>query len=363
MSQLLKRLQREFSAASDPLVKAELLARISGNLARVGKFSEARKCVADLRLNYAGEKSGPATVWIMVAEGLIHIYCDLNPLAFDRIGRAQMLGLAMKYPAAIALASAWKAHLEFENSQFDAMVRSIRIGLQHAAADDHDSQVRLAMVLANAFMISGDRATSQIWFTKAREHAVKNGDQASIEALFYNRTAFGIASIRSDRCIESVLQADLVMARKEVESATNLQVLTGVGALTNHIHLWSARLHILERNFTEAIEELTSARRGAPFADYNFSQQMIDLEMVYCLAQIGKIDEAAQMFDVIELKSIESLDLDEQLVATSMQCELEAISVRFKRAGDTKMSLEQLKSKYATNRHSLRSSLNEWSSQ
>jgi hypothetical protein len=271
-----------------------------------------------------------------------------------------MLGLAMNYPAAVALTSAWKAHLEFEGSQFDAMVRSIRVGMQYAEPDDHDSQVRLAMVLANAFLVSGDRANSQVWFTKARGHAVKNGDQASIEALLYNRTVFGIASIRSDKCVENAVLADLAITRKEVESATNLQELTKITALTNHIHLWSARLSILERNFLKAIDELASSRSGLPFADYNFSQEMIALEMVYCLGQAGRLDEATVLFDTVDLETIDGLDLDEQLVAASMLYELEAISSRFRRKSDTQIRLEQLKSKYLSDRSLLRGNLNEW---
>ncbi len=361
MSRLLSRLQSDLLIASDPLEKAELLARISGYLARTGRFDEARQFVAELRLNYAGEKSGLATVWIMLAEALIHIFSDLNPLALDRVKRAQILGLAMKYPAAIALASAWRAHLEFENSLFEAMVISIRTGMRHAALDDHDSQVRLAMVLANAFMISGDRANSQVWFAKARNHAVKNGDQASIEALLYNRTAFGISIVRSDRCIDIVQQADLVTLRKEVESDMNLQKLTGISALDNHIYLWSARLSILEGKFAEAIEGLASSRQGFPFADYNFSQQMIDLEMVYCLAHTGQLDKALRVFDSIDFKPIECLDLDERLVAAAMQYDLELMDDRFRREDGTPDRLVRLKLQYAAARDHLRMSLSEWS--
>jgi tetratricopeptide (TPR) repeat protein len=363
MSQLLTNLRRQLLTAQDPLVKAELLARIAANLARIGRFEEARQCVGELRLNHAGEKSSAATVWLMLAEGLIHLYSDLNPLALDRISRAQMLGLAMRYPAAIALSSAWKSHLEFENSRFDSMILSIRLGLQYAAVDEHEAQVRLAMVLANAFMIAGDRANSQVWFTKAREHAVKSGDQASLEALLYNRTAFGIASIRADFCVHGVLRVDLVIARKEVESTTNLQILTRVNALVNHIYLWSARLSILECRYITAIDDLEIARRGAPFADYNFSQQMIDLELAYCLSKLGRLGEALAVFEAIDLGSIDRLDLDERLVAASMQNELESMDQRFVRDPHTTSKFEKLKSKYSDNQSWLRSSLDEWARQ
>jgi tetratricopeptide (TPR) repeat protein len=363
MSQLLTSLRQQFLTAQDPLAKAELLARIAANLARIGKFEEARQCVGELRLNHAGEKSGPATVWLMLAEGLLHLYSDLNPLAFDRIARAQMLGLAMKYSAAIALSSAWKAHLEFENSRFDSMVLSIRLGLQYAEIDEHEARVRLAMVLANSFMIAGDRANSQVWFTKAREHAVKSGDQASLEALLYNRTAFGIAAIRADSCIQCDLLIDLAIARKEVESTTNLQILTGVGALVNHIYLWSARLSILEGDYQKAIAGLEIARRSAPFADYNFNQQMVDLELVYCLSMLGRFDEALSVFEAIDLESINKLDLDERLVAASMQNELKSMDRRFIRKVDPGADFEKLKFEYRNSQALLRSSLEEWALQ
>ncbi len=361
MSQLLNRLQQEVLTVSDPLRKAELLSKISGHLARTGRSAEARQCVAELRTNYAGANSGVATVWIMLAEALVHLYSDLNPLALDRVKRAQLLALALKYATAIAWASAWKAHLEFENSNFEEMLESIRLGLQYADKDDHDSRVRLAMVLSNAFMISGDRENSQIWFAKARHHAVKNGDQPSIEALLYNRTAFGISIMRSDRCIGIVQPAELAIVRKEVQSAINLQSLTGISALANHIYLWSARLFILEEKFSMAIAELSSARQGVPFADYNFNQQMIELEMVYCLAKAERLDEAHRAFESIDLSAISRLDLDEKLVAASMQDELETLSSGFRRDGDTHGRLSRLKLEYASSRALLRKSLSEWS--
>jgi tetratricopeptide (TPR) repeat protein len=219
------------------------------------------------------------------------------------------------------------------------------------------------MVLANAFMIAGDRANSQVWFTKAREHAVKSGDQASLEALLYNRTAFGIASIRADFCVHGVLRVDLVIARKEVESTTNLQILTRVNALVNHIYLWSARLSILECRYITAIDDLEIARRGAPFADYNFSQQMIDLELAYCLSKLGRLGEALAVFEAIDLGSIDRLDLDERLVAASMQNELESMDQRFVRDPHTTSKFEKLKSKYSDNQSWLRSSLDEWARQ
>jgi hypothetical protein len=189
---------------------------------------------------------------------------------------------------------------------------------------------------------------------------VKIGDQASLEALLYNRTVFGISSLRAAYFMQGDLRTDLTITRKEVESATNLQVLTGVGALVNHIYLWSARLSMLECDYLEAIGSLEVARRGAPFADYNFSQHMINLELAYCLFKLDRPDEALSVFEAIDLPSIDRMDLDERLVAASIQNELESNDLRFIRTVDNKLRFEMLKSEYRDSQRLLRMSLDEW---
>ena len=198
MSQLLLRLRAELQATDDAERQAELLARIAGQLARLGQFDQARQAIAELRAIYGDGRSGRATVWIMLAEGLVHFYSECHALALDRMTRAQVLAVAMKLSDVVAIVSAWKAQIEFETPKYDAMIQSLNIGLTHVSDDDLDAQTRLAIVLSNSFMICGDVDEAQRWFIRGRNYALRNGDQASIEALLYNRAALGILICERD---------------------------------------------------------------------------------------------------------------------------------------------------------------------
>lgn len=357
MSELLYRLRRELDASGDPPTRAEIIARIAGVLARSGKFGEARQAINAIKEQFGRGESGRVTVWKMIAEGLVFHYEDLSPAALERIGGALALGRAMRYPSAIALASAWKAHIEFERSEFAKMAESLAIAMQNVGIEEHDTQTRIAMVLANAFMICGDRSLMQFWFSRGRDHAVKNGDRASVEALQYNKAAFATAWARVSNCAAPVLAEELLLLRGEVNSARNLQELAGIGALYGHIQLIHARLLILEGKYELAIEDLNKVRVTEPFAQHNFHQSYIDLELQFCAFKLGGAALSTAQNYVEVLRQFSGLDVDERVVATWMLAQIaEAAELP-----DAKVALQQelsnLMAMHAANRDLLHRSL------
>lgn len=346
MSQLLIRLERELASMTDPIKKAEWAARIAANLARLGSFDEAQSTIINLRQVYGDGRSGPVTAWIMLAEGLIHLYKDLSPVALDRIARAQLLGVAMGYTSFVGVASAWKAHIEFEMSKFPAMVDSLKAAIKSAAAEDHDAQTRIAMVITNCFMLCGNFANAQLWFMRGRDHAVKNGDQASIEALLYNRAAFSLSWLRLRHCDVAAQPEELQRTRAEVKSSRNLQDLTQISALTNHIQLADARLLILEGEYREAIAKLRAVRDSKPFASHNFSQSLVDLEICYCQFGQGDIEGALLTYRALDHSTLSTLDLDEQIVAEWMKLKISQADARFGSWVDHRLSLDSLQAKH-----------------
>ncbi len=357
MSELLSRLRRELDALTDPVLRAEMIARIAGVLARSGKFAEARQAINAIKEQFGRGESGRVTVWKMVAEGLVFHYEDLSPAALERITGALALGRAMRYPSAIALASAWKAHIEFERSEFVKMAESLAISLQNVGPEEHDTQTRISMVLANAFMICGDRSLMQFWFVRGRDHAVRDGDRASVEALQYNKAAFATAWARVSNCVAPVSAEDLLLLRGEVNSARNLQELAEIDALYGHIQLIDARLLILEKEYELAIEALKRVRVTEPFAQHNFHQSYIDLELQFCVFKRGGSD-LSMAKDYLELlRQFASLDIDERIVATWMLAQIAEAAELL----DVKVALHQelsdLLAMHTSNRESLRKSL------
>ncbi len=250
-----------------------------------------------------------------MAEGLVRHYEEFNPSALERINGALALARAMSYSTAIALGSAWKAHIEFEYSNYSSMVLSLIEALEHVGEDEHDAQTRIAIVLANAFMTTGDREQMQSWFTRGRHHAIKNGDRASVDALQYNKAAFWTAWVRLCRCSRPVGEEELRQLRNEVNTARNLQELAQIGALSAHINLVHARLLSLEDRFELAIQELSQVRRAEPFATHNFHQTLIDLEIEFCELKLGR--RTVSLIDRYPavLEELSQLDIDERIVA------------------------------------------------
>ena len=345
MSQLLIRLESELASMTDPTQKAEWTARIAANLARMGRFEDARSRIVNLRRVYGDGRSGPVTAWIMLAEGLVYLYKDLSPAALDRIARANLLGVAMNYTSLVGVASAWKAHVEFEMSKYSDMLDSLKLAIKNAATDEHDAQTRIAMVITNCFMHCGDFASAQHWFMRGRDHALKNGDQASVEALLYNRAAFGLAWLRLRHCDSAAQPEELQRTRAEIKSSRNLQDITQISALTNHIQLADARLLILEGKYSEAISALQSVRDQAPFANHNFTQSFIDLEICFCQFSDCSVDQALLTYSSLDGSAFPTLDLDEQIVAEWMQLKMSRADAKFGSSAVHHQRLAELQAK------------------
>lgn len=329
MSQMLARLGRRLEIATTALEQQELGARLAIGLARVGRFAEAEKHILSMRSSKGVAQGSAGTLWVMLAEGIMQLYESIGFGAIDRISRAHALGMALGYRPVAGLASAWKAHIEFEESNFQAMATSLKLAMENELDADLDAKTRVAIVLANAFSYSGDFFHANKWFQIGHEAAVINGDQASIEALQYNRAAFRLAWLRAKRCVGSITQEELRAVRTEMGSAKGLQQLLRVEAYVNHLHLSDARLLVLEGNFEDAVLALQRIKPLHPFAKNNFSEQLIDVEIAYCLASAGELEAALALYRPLSEASLDSLDADDRLVALWMQHRMSEIDNRF----------------------------------
>ena len=339
MTQLLQRIELLLKIECDAIKRAQLIARKGIYLARIGRFDEARAITVELRATFGAGQSARVTIWLMLLEGVYLLYQDINPAAIDRVRRAQFLSLAIKDKDLICITSAWKAHLEFEGSDFPAMTASLLIAIENSATNSHDGLARLSMVMADALFLCGDRKRAQYWFMRSRSHAIDAGDQATTEALLYNRAAFGTAWLRSEQCFAAVNSRDIGLIRLEVSSARNFQEMTKISAFGHLIALCDARLLIIESKFEEAMFALKAVRDSGPFAKYNFDQDLIDLELAYCLQMIGRTEDALQAFGRIKGNDLSGLDVDDRLVSSWLRSALCSSNQRF---GDAVLGLCQL---------------------
>jgi hypothetical protein len=358
VSPLLRKLTSALERTTEPLHRAELLARIGCCLARVGQIEDARKIVSELRTDFGAGQSGKITVWIMLTEGLIHWFGSISGQALDRVVRAQVLSVAMQYPLGIAISSAWKAYFELEQAKHEDFFQSIRLAHKHACGDDHDVLARITILLCSASATAGNPERAKYWFHRGRHYALLDGDQASIEALQYNRSAFTLSWARAENCLQKLDKELLRDLRLEIDSARNLQVLTGVAPFKNYLHLSHARLLVLEGKFEEAIAEFTNARLEEPFLDYQLMQLCVDIEIAFCQLRLERHNEVERRLEGLDFSLAGKLELDDQLFVAFARYEMSRVDARFGDAGLLADQLLTASSAYAAGHTNLRDCLN-----
>ncbi len=315
MSKLLVDLEKAIASEPDPVRSATLRVRWSVYQSRVGKFTEAEDCIKSLRADYDAGRSPSVSIWIMFAEGILYTYRDLSDQGADRVMRSLALASSMRERALITLASAWRAHHQFERSEFRGMIRSLESALSNSERDDHDSLARAYSVLGNAYMSSGQRLRGNACYAVCHHHALISGDQATIDANIYNRAAFAAAWLRARACFGETDSEWLTAVRGELRSSQNYQNIAGMSAVTGLVAMASARMSVLAGDFHAAIPALTAAREMKPFSAYGFHQSLVDLELAYCHMKLKERGHAKRFFDIGANCDYSNLHSDERLVA------------------------------------------------
>ncbi len=346
MAPLLIRLDQRLRSTSDVVERAELVARLACYLARIGDFEEVRKIIIELRLMFSDGHNARISSWIMLAEGIIEFFEKISPRAKDRIARAQLISMAIGDRSLGALASAWKAHIDFETSDFESMGNSLHTAIDMADADNDDAQSRLSMVIADALYLCGERAKAQYWFMKSRSHALNAGDHATIDALLYNRAAFSVAWLRSESCFDEQDLKIISLVHQEIESSKNFQDLARIGALKNFVGLCDARVLMMKKDFQSAIEKFGEIRHQGPFASYNFSLEMLDLEITYCLNKLNMRTKALECYENIRSADFSKFDVDDRLVVSWIKRELSISDPIFGNISECESSLNLAKADY-----------------
>lgn len=346
MSKLLSALEERIAVESDEYLRAELRAKRAAYLARAGYFEESKAEISAIRLQFGDGRSGRVTVLVMVAEGLLHHYESLGPGALDRLLRAQLLAQAGRDQELIALTSAWKAFFEFERAEFEAAARSIGIAITSAANDDHASRLRIAAVLYTANALCGDSVNAQQQFLRGREHALKEGDQAGLEALLHNKAVFSAARLRAQSCFEEVELHTVNLLRTEIGSAKNLQQLARIKSLSGYIELADARLATVEGQYEYSLARLETLQGSGPFPKGHFGFDVGLIEQAYCLGRLGRLDEAIARCQTALLSDLSEVDVDDALVAKWQLAELAKLDDRFGSAAIHLSKLDEAKIAY-----------------
>jgi len=312
---LLSRIERELAGCTNPLQEAELLAERACYFARTGNFAGANAIVASLRQVYGDGRNVRISVWIMLIEGLILYFDQTDPAAQDRLMRAHLISDAADLQDLRQLTAAWLAHIEFNRSEFDSMLKLLRRVVDSRRFLIDGAGIRFKLLVADSYMYCGHTHSAVEWYQRARQSAVSCGDQASIASLIYNKSALALSQLRIASALESADLSTLRFIALEIESAYSFHVGTAHASLVQLIESCRARALLMEGRFSEAkvLFESLLARPRLPLG-LKSDRLIIELEYTQCIQNLGLAFDAHEQFLKIDAEHFEQLAIDDQLV-------------------------------------------------
>lgn len=292
MSRLIERLRRDIAGTPDPLRRAELRAELGCHLARVGDIADAQAVAAELRAEHGDGRSSRVAVRIMLLEGLILFFDNMDPASVDRVVRAHTVALAWRHDDLIRVTAAWHAHLRFVLGEFDAMGQALQACFDRPGACV-EASLRVCTVLGNAHELAGDSAGARPWYDRARREAVDSGDGATIGALIFNRPAMALVGLRLAALRGRLDVETLRMTALGLESARAYCVGARHSALMQLLDACRARVAMLSGDALAALVILDEllARPELRFG-FHADRLMLQVERAACLLALGRDGEA-----------------------------------------------------------------------
>ena len=305
-----KRLVAQIESCTDVAPRAMLTAELACYWARVGEFDEAERLRKELRSTFGDGRDVRVSILIMCIEGLLLYFRELSPGALDRLARASLLSVAAGHKSLIALTSSWLAHIHFNSNRYVEMSDAIGVCLNSLEKSNLPAVCRVAMLLGDAYLYSGNAAVAQLWYDRARNAALELGDQAFVGALTYNRSALRVfvARVASASASAAATQSEdhSRLLAGEVQSAINYQAVAQLRSLDHLLAASRVGVLILQRNFSLArpvIEALLSSNDVKPLTP---QASILKADLALCFANSGLVDSSMQA-----ITEILSLNLDQ----------------------------------------------------
>lgn len=325
MVQLVDRIDALLEQESDEFVVAELLAKKSAYLGRIGQADKARELIQFVRQKFNDGRSGRVTCFVLIAEGVLLHHSFQSNEALDKFARASLLAHGLRQADLIGICAAWKGFAEFDLSRFESMQRSLLLIRDLGLEEDHAVMSRLATTVMTGGLLLGERQFSQKWFHVGHNHAVAEGDLACIDALLFNKAVFGLARQRVAWCLAGVDASWAKVIRAELDSARNLQNLVGISSLKDHVDLCVARLDLVEGRNRDSFERLRKLQSVDRFSKKHVNELALHIDTLYVQSQLEIPFDLAKQLQEMDLRQVSSLDPDERLVAMTTLDKLSAM--------------------------------------
>jgi tetratricopeptide (TPR) repeat protein len=315
-SRLLTRLDAAITAERDPFRADLLRAERAAYWARQGQAEEARTELDALHKRYDARPNFEMSVWLSIAESLACYLTDIGPLAPDKMRRARALSEAAGLKPLQALSSAWLAQMDYNAQEFGQMTKHVGDALRLAAADHDAARSRANLVVAQAIHLSCRMDLATPWYKRAQEHAVAEGDEATLSAMMHNMSWLRMHVLRQEKMTGVASGAAGAHALLGIESTVQYDNLWGLSSLESLKPILRAQILALEGEPDKALTLFDEHLPNQP--DGMLRMQCILLaDRAWCLVEVGRSEEARIAADVAESSILPVTTIDDRAAAHS----------------------------------------------
>lgn len=292
MSRLLSSLDRTISTAIDAEQLAQARTRRAIYLARLGEFDQARTEISSLRDLATRAAYASCVVGANIAEGVVADYSGNGAAALDKLRRAEALAGARGGNWHSRLALAWQVHALqhlWRSESVPGVVHAIR---SSADPREHDVACRVASVVAVGLHAANRFDLARPWYECARQHAIEEGDELTIDANLHNVAAIRVHNICLSGIDGDLNAAELTRARWELESSQNFDRLRHSSAFEWSLPLIAAKIEMLEQKTEAAVRSFDNwiAKYSAVGPAHLVATAVSD--HAACIAALGRSSES-----------------------------------------------------------------------
>lgn len=248
---------------------------------------------------------------INFVEGLYEFFDSGIASALPKLRRAAAIALGCQRTDYIyLLVHAWLASIYRNLGNWEGVSKSLITLVESDSQRTHEVQFRFCLVIGDVCqeIESYDQAT--LWYSRAREYALRLGDDAALSAMLYNRASILIYNLRLQHVGGGSILLNDGRIALEAASARNYTQYINDKSLAWGFDLMNGQLMMLKDELNSALELFTSARVEAAMPEWPEVDALRMADVFRCRVRSGRFSEAGEIETasalVEKINSIES---------------------------------------------------------
>lgn len=284
--------------------KWQLKLKLAVLCARRGDISAAREIIGEARGSFARSESAQIFAHINFAEGICDYFESGVRQSLVKLKRAKVLGAACTGDDDLScLISAWLAAAYRSLGDWNLLYESLVEVFSAERELSDETLSRLALVVADSLLETEDYRRANDWYHKARRLAIRQGDDSTIGALLYNRSAIHVFNLRIAEIGGEGVDIDECLIALEAASAENYSLYVRDTSMRWAFDVLNGQLQMLRARYAEALEKLDAESVCGLESSWPAVHAVRVADVLRCKAGLSQIEVSDLETSVIGLSS------------------------------------------------------------